>query len=125
VAKGELSAWKVILYRDRHHKYPVREFLDALNKGTRVTVLRDIELLQQFGLAVGAPLVRPIAGVRKLWELRSKTTDGAIRIFYVAITGKRFVLLHAFIKKSQKTPASELDIARKRLGEVLAGENSQ
>jgi phage-related protein len=67
--------------------------------------------------------VKPIKGVRKLWELRTKTKDEAIRIFYVAVTGKRFVLLHGFVKKTDKAPKTELEIAVKRLQDVLEQEN--
>ncbi len=125
MTQSESFAWKVILYRDKDGKYPVQEFLGGLGKVARATVLRDVGLLRQFGLTVGSPMVKPISGVRKLWELRSKTADGAVRIFYVAITGKRFVLLHGFIKKTQKTPPSELAVARKRLAEVLEQESSK
>ena len=68
------------------------------------------------------PTVRPITSVRKLWELRTKTKDGATRIFYVAHTGRRFIMLHAFFKKSAKTPKNEIEIASKRLQDVLEKE---
>lgn len=50
----------------------------------------------------------------KLWELRIMGRDGIVRIIYVTISGRRMILLRAFVKKTQKTPLSELDLARKR-----------
>jgi phage-related protein len=114
--------WRVVYYRDRNNRYPIQEFIKGLSQTARAAVIRDIDLLAELGLALGAPTVKPIKGVRKLWELRTKTADGAIRIFYVAVTGKRFVLLHGFIKKTEKTPKIELDVAAKRLQEILEQE---
>jgi len=113
------SAWQVVFYITRSGNKPVREFLDTLPVPDRAAVLRNLSLLQEFGLDVGAPLVRPIRGRRKLWELRVRATKGAIRVFYFAHTGRRFVLLHGFVKKSQKTPSKELNIAERRMLDVL------
>jgi len=96
--------------------------LDTLPAPDRAAVLRNLYLLQEFGLNVGAPLVRAVRGRRKLWELRVKATRGAIRVFYFAHTERRFVVLHGFVKKSQKTPVKELDIAERRMMDVLERE---
>ena len=116
--------WRVVYYQDRAGHSPVIEFVKGLSEPARAAVMRDIDLLAEFGLAVGAPMVKPIAGVRKLWELRVKTKDGAVRIFYLAISGKRFVMLHGFMKKTDKTPKPELEMAHKRLEAVLAEERT-
>lgn len=122
MASAGRRRWQVVYYRDRNGRYPVAEFLASLSLGARAAVLRDFEVMEEFGLAVGFPSVRPVTGVRKLWELRVKTTDGAVRVFYVAQTGRRFVMLHGFIKKTAKTPPRELELAVKRLREVLSEE---
>ena len=114
--------WQVVFYETRSGRQPVREFLDALPIPDRAAVLRNLSLLQEFGLNAGAPLVRAVRGRHKLWELRIKATRGAIRVFYFAHTGRRFVVLHGFVKKSQKTPAKELDIAERRMIDVLERE---
>ncbi len=116
------NRWTVIYYRDKHGRHPVQDFLRSLTSNARAAVMRDFSLLEEFGLAVGFPAVRPVKGVRKLWELRAKTADGAIRIFYVAQSGRRFMMLHGFIKKTAKSPPRELDIAIKRLREVVSWE---
>jgi phage-related protein len=54
-----------------------------------------------------------------LFELRVKGQEGIARVFYGTVIHRRIILLHVFIKKSQKTPKRELDIAKRRLQEVL------
>jgi phage-related protein len=66
--------------------------------------------------------VRPVSGYRKLWELRVRAQVGAIRLFYFAHTGRQFVILHGFVKKSGKTPRRELEIAAQRMQDVLERE---
>jgi phage-related protein len=100
----------------------VREFLDGLRASDRASTLRGFALLEEFGLAVGWPHVRPVTGQRKLWELRIKGQVGAIRLFYFAHTGRRFIILHGFVKKSGKTPREELELAIRRMQDVLEWE---
>ena len=88
MAKASQESWRIVFYRDKNGNYPVREFIDDLAKTARAAVLRDLALLKEFGITVGFPTVRPIAGVRKLWELRVKTGEGAVRIFYAALAGE-------------------------------------
>ena len=79
---------------------------------------RIADLLIKYGpQEVGMPYVRPLGG--KLWEIRLRGRTGIARIIYVAASRQRLILLHAFIKKSQETPARALAIARSRLREVL------
>jgi phage-related protein len=53
-----------------------------------------------------------------LFELRLKAAEGIARVFYCTMVGKKIVILHQFIKKTDKTPSKELEIARRRLKEV-------
>jgi phage-related protein len=53
-----------------------------------------------------------------LFELRLKGKEGIARVFFCALIGRRVMMLHSFIKKSQKTPTKEIDLARKRMKEV-------
>ena len=62
------------------------------------------------------PLARHVE--EKIWELRATGRDGIGRSLYVAASGKRLLILRSFIKKTQKTPRTEIEIAFKRLGEV-------
>ena len=72
------------------------------------------ELLHDFGPErVGLPHIRPLEG--KLWEMRMQGRDGIARAVYAAIQGRRLLVLHVFVKKTQTTPRSALETARKRL----------
>jgi phage-related protein len=91
--------------------------LDALATDVRQRFLRIAELIEQHGpAAVREPYVKHLDG--KLWEMRMKGRDGIARAIYVTAKGERVVVLHAFVKKTQKTPQRALEIARERAKEV-------
>lgn len=91
--------------------------LEALPADMRERFVRIARLLQEFGPQnVREPYVKPLAG--KLWEMRMKGRDGIARAVYVAATGRRLVVVHAFVKKTQKTPRSALETARTRAEEA-------
>jgi len=74
--------------------------------------IKDVE----FAWPIGLPLCRPLS--RGLWEVRSSLTQGRIaRVLFCEHEG-RMILLHAFIKKSQKTPPSDLELAMKRMKDI-------
>lgn len=84
----------------------------------RQRFLRIAELIERHGpAAVHEPYVTHLDG--KLWEMRMKGKDGIARAIYVTAAGERVVVLHAFVKKTQKTPQRALEIARERAKEVL------
>jgi phage-related protein len=74
------------------------------------------ELMEQHGPALGMPHSKAMG--KSLFELRVKGESGISRIFYCTIKGERVIILHSFIKKTQKTPIKEIDTARKRQKEV-------
>jgi len=104
-------------YIDPQGCSPIEEFLDRLPTGDRARIDHTIGLLQDFGLQLGLPYVKHLEG--KLWELRIQAGRKAYRVIYLAFTGQRFILLHAFLKKTQKTPRKEIAIAQRRLGDFL------
>ena len=63
------------------------------------------------------PYVKHIEG--KIWEMRLKGRDGIARSLYVTATGRRVVVLRTFVKKTEKTPHREIEIARKRAKDVI------
>ena len=94
-------------------RIPVRDWLLGLTPEDRKAIGDDIRTAE-FGWPIGMPLCRKIKGYKGLWEIRSKLEDGRIsRVFFCAHEGS-MVLLHGFIKKSQKTPQKEIDVAIKR-----------
>jgi len=90
---------------------PVRDWLKKLNRKSRKTIGEDIKTLQ-LQWPIGMPLTRKMD--ENLWELRSHIASGIARTFFTIFDSK-IVLLHGFVKKSQKTPAKELAVARRRL----------
>ena len=68
------------------------------------------------GPNLGEPHTKPMG--EGLFELRLKGAEGIARVFYCTLIGKRIVMLHSFIKKTQRTPKRELDVARNRLKEI-------
>lgn len=95
----------------------VERELDALAPDVRQRFLRIAELIERHGLgAMHEPYVKHLDG--KLWEMRMKGRDGIARAIYVTAKGERVVVVHAFVKKTQKTPQRALEIARERAKEV-------
>lgn len=89
------------------------KFVNTLPVRERVKVRNALHLLREFGVLLQMPHARPVSGHRGLWELRA----GAIRLFYFAHAERRFIVLHAFRKKSQKTPRREIATAVRRMAE--------
>ena len=105
-----LRFWRTTTGRE-----PVREWLSKLPREDHRKIGRDIGDVQ-FGWPVGLPLCRPLGG--GLWEVRSSLASGReARVLFGFHDGTLFVL-HAFIKKTQKTPGDDLELARRRLKEV-------
>ena len=91
--------------------------LDALAPDVRQRFLRIAQLIEEHGLAaMHEPYVKHLEG--KLWEMRMKGRDGIARAIYVTAKGERVVVVHAFVKRTQKTPQGALETARQRAKEV-------
>ena len=104
--------WVVELLDDR-----VREELDVLPADMKARFRRIVELIQDYGFdRVREPHVRHLEG--SLWEMRLKGKDGISRAIYVTARGRRVVVVRVFVKKTQKTPRREIDLALERAKEV-------
>ena len=80
--------------------------------------LRLVDRITQIGLeSLGEPHVKHLEG--KLWELRLTGRDGIARALYVTAMGRRVVVVRAFVKKTQKTPRSEIELALRRAKEIV------
>jgi phage-related protein len=103
--------WTVII-----HPKAISEVND-LPADMRAKLTRLLELMQATSpFDISEPHVKSLGN--KLMEIRLKGQSGISRVIYVLVTGKRIALLHAFIKKTQKTPHSAIDCALKRLMEI-------
>ena len=101
---------RVVFYQSEAGNEPVREWLKGLPKEDRKTIGEDIKTVQ-LSWPLRMPLVRKLEG--ELWEIRSTLTERVARVIFTQY-GNAIVLLHGFIKKSQKTPLKELELAKNR-----------
>ena len=104
----------VDFYRQENGKEPVREWLKSLRKEERRIIGEDIKMVQE-GWPLGMPLVGNLG--KGLWEVRSTLLNTIARVLFVMQKG-RVILLHGFIKKTQKTSLQDLEIGLKRAKEV-------
>lgn len=107
-----------VFYRSSHGNEPVREWLQHLPKEGRKVIGRDIKKVE-FGWPIGMPVCRPMGA--GLYEVRTHLQDRRIARVLFCIYNKQMVLLHGLVKKSQKTPKPDLNIANKRKREATHG----
>ena len=91
--------------------------LDALSVDLRASFERIVKLVQAFGLErVHEPYIKHIEG--RIWEMRLRGRDRIARALYLTASGRRVVILRAFVKKTQKRPRREIELARRRAQEI-------
>ena len=104
--------WAVVYLNDN-----VRAEVEALSAEHRAKFRRIVELMQTKGLdQVREPYVKHLEG--RLWEMRLSGPRTIARVIYVTASGRRIVVLHAFVKKTEKTPRQALVVAHARASEV-------
>ena len=93
--------------------------LNALPADMRARFMRVVRLIESFGVdRVGPPHVKHLQG--RLWEMRLRGRDGIARALYVTVTGQRVVVVRVFVKKTQKTPRREIELALERAKEIVS-----
>jgi len=102
-------SWKIFYYSEA-----VRQWVDDLPVGLRAYYARIAERMMKYGPYLGMPYVRSLG--KGLYEIRAIGKEGIARVFFGA-ESKQIVILHGFVKKTDKTPKREMDIARRRLKE--------
>ena len=108
-----------LFYQSDSGKQPVRDWLMKLEVSDRKTIGVDIKTVE-FGWPIGMPTCRAMG--KGLYEVRSSLAGGRIARVLFCIYDQQMVLLHGFIKKSQKTPKQELDLALERKHKVEASQ---
>ena len=120
--------YEIIFYKSRNGTFEIEEYLDELgekaetsktDRVNRTKILSYLTAVSQYVKRVGQPTVKYIEG--SIWKLRPLKN----RIFFFYWKDNKFVLLHHFIKKSQKTPPREIDQARLKLKDFLERSNEQ
>ena len=110
-------SWTVEFYKSDKGSEPVKDFFNSLPVSARAKVVRIMDMLVDHSVLLKEPYTRQVRG--KIRELRIKDNQGAIRVLYFTYTGKRFILLHGFIKKTEKTPVRDIEIAEQRMNEYI------
>ena len=113
--------YEIFFYKDKNGKEPVKEYIKALSKRKdkdsriKLNKIQDyIQILKSHGTFAGAPYVKHLEG--QIWELRPLRD----RILFVGWIDKSFILLHHFMKKTQKTPKKEIEQALKNMADFIA-----
>lgn len=109
--------WSVEFYSDRDNSSPVLDWYQDLDDKTKAKLIWTFQLLETNGIEVGMPYIKPLED--KLYEVRAEVNRNAIRVIYFLYTDRRFIMLHGFHKKTQKTPKKELEKAKKYLEDFL------
>jgi len=107
----------VHFFKTSSGKEPVRDWLKLRTQEEKKEIGEDIKAIE-FLWPIGYPRVRKLD--KDLWEIRTDLQNGVCRVFFT-VWKKYMVLLHSIIKKSQKTPQQDLDLAKKRRDLVLTG----
>lgn len=107
---------RILFYKDGKGKQPVIDFMEELaassGKDARINLKKIgsyISLLDKEGLVIGEPFIKHLKG--EIWELRPLRN----RVLFAVLVDNRFVMLHVFMKKTQKTPVSEIERAEREL----------
>lgn len=110
--------WDIVYYSEQ-----LQQTILDFPEGIQARYIHLTERMQIFGPDLGMPHTRAMG--RGLFELRMKSKEGIGRVVFGILARRRIVMLHAYVKKTDKTPAKELKLARSRLKEVKAHEDAQ
>jgi phage-related protein len=109
--------WQIAYFREE-----VQAAIMAFPPGIQARYIHLTERMLAFGPDLGMPHTRAMG--KGLFELRMKSSEGIGRVFFCTLPNRRIMMLHAFVKKSEKTSPKELKIARNRLKEAESNENA-
>ena len=102
---------EVVLYQTDKGKCPMKEFMDSLTIKMRAKVLRSIGLLQNNSFLLREPFSKALGD--GIFELRIKLANNITRVLYFFVIDRKVVLTNGFVKKTQKTPQKEIELAKK------------
>lgn len=108
--------WQILYYISSSGDNPVKNFLDQ-RSSVKSKAFKIFQYIREFGLTAAIPHIKKLTG-SPLWEIRILGEDSA-RILYVTRKEKQILLLHAFVKKTNKTPRREIEIAISRIPKLL------
>ena len=112
-----MGGYVCVFYETRDGKSPVEDFIVSLDNTTQKKFIYKSELLAIMGPQLREPHSKNISN--GIFELRFEGKEGQIRVLFFFLHNKKIIYLHGFVKKTQKTPKKEIDIAVKRKIEYL------
>jgi len=118
-----VAKYQVIFFETESGDLPARDFLDSLDTKMLANMSRTISMLQENGLALREPYSKSLDD--GIFELRAQAGSNITRVLYFLYIGRRVVLTNGFIKKTQKTPESEIYKAKAFRKEYLVKEVEQ
>jgi phage-related protein len=104
-------SWKVTFFSEKVERDTLR-----FPPGILAHLLHILELVEEFGPNLGKPHTAPMGN--GLFEIRARGKEGIGRSLFCTTKGQEIIILHSFVKKTQRTPKKELDVARKRMKEL-------
>jgi phage-related protein len=116
-AAKQLPKFRASFFRTTAGAEPVRDWLLSLSRDDRREIGKDIAYVQ-YKWPIGKPRVDHVRG--GVWEVRSRLANRIARVLF-AVDGQEIVLLHGFIKKSQRTPSTDIELAERRWKEWQRG----
>ena len=119
--KKKVKKYTCIFYETTSGRCPAEEFVDSLEESTYDKFLHKKELLEDHGPQLRFPHTAPLDD--GISELRFKGREGQIRVLFFFYVDKTIVLNHGFVKKTQKTPKKEIELARRRRKDFLNRKN--
>lgn len=117
-----MQEFEIVFYDKPDGSEPAKEFLLFVDDKMRARLLRILDLLAQNGTALRSPYSEHLTD--GIFEVRAKVGSNISRVLYFFVIGKRIVLTNGFIKKTQKTPKNEIEIAKKYRNEFLNREEN-
>ena len=105
------TEFEVIFFKKDNNNIPIKDFLDNLDDKMRAKAVGMIIRLEKYGNALTKPYSKHLDD--GIFELRIKQSTNISRILYFFRVGKKIILTNGFIKKTQKTPKKEIDLAKK------------
>ncbi len=111
-----VKEWDVFYYQTERGESPIEDFLNALPRKARAKCLAYVGLLEEFGFDLPRSFIGKVRG--DIWEMRPEWAGTEYRFFYFAMVGRRFVILHAITKKTQKLAPRDIELAEARKADV-------
>ena len=107
----DMAKFEVIFYKKENGAYPVKEFINSLEPKMQAKFIGFLELLQDYGNSLREPYSKSLGD--GIFELRCKVGNNISRVLYFFYFEGKIVLTNGFVKKTQKTPASEIKLAKR------------